>query len=649
MDWWYQWPSTTLKTTLSGNKTYANAYSYHGNRLLQEVKNFMKFNQLKQLRAFRIFPDGTTVVAKSVFGQDFVEIFSPEEPILEKQKPYCIITLINIPEAIPPMRWYADGVHDEEWLLTNPTGTLEIEGIDYIKTYYTVLPCEEGCTPLDFTVCETDELYEELGIGVEKFCLPYRFDIESLPEELVESFIEKEGPILSASEEDPNNHCVYSYGGCQAEIIKFGSDDQGAYFLWKAYTEWSVIHPSLVTFSRTGLGFLLLKGFIQYLGNDLCKSQSIVKVDCCEKEPDINHDSDQRKREVKLWWEAEMGPWPQNCQGQDIWWIDDVPYCEVPELINMWRLFRMACIPVNPVFFYVLPKTKGGCPPFEWELEGIGTLTPGGYYGEYAAYELKSECSVFQDITCQQVLDGVKIKVRDRCDTGGYAESIKEITWDMTTATCCEVTAPVELYYWTSVMGCNQQQDLHAYYGCGPYEWDLSGGGTLEVDEDSAVYTSPATNPNCTMNPVITVKDCCGNTAQIRIAVNCYSGGGFSLGYNSYWWCPPCEDWGGPYDPCYNHLGVSSSSWDCWGSLGVYCESAAYPSCNPSSFEVCSPKVGGICQTPNDHTKSNCWSNQCGCGCGGGSCACDVLVDCRTTEMKEGGCCPINPFTGLPY
>ncbi len=39
----------------------------------------------------------------------------------------------------------------------------------------------------------------------------------------------------------------------------------------------------------------------------------------------------------------------------------------------------------------------------------------------------------------------------------------------------------------------------------------------------NATYDAPASNPNCANNPIITLIDCCRNTAEIQLAVNCAS------------------------------------------------------------------------------------------------------------------------------
>ena len=201
--------------------------------------------------------------------------------------------------------------------------------------------------------------------------------------------------------------------------------------------------------------------------------------------------------------------------------------------------------------------------------------------------------------------------------------------------------------------------------GCGPSNWSLSGGGSLNQTEGGeVVYTAPATNANCTENATITVTDCCGNSTSISLAINCYVGG-YSLGMND-------RDAGGACN-CFgecrvtwprNICDVSSDSssyrmrqWDCDGTLtyscstgtgGIHvikppCENAycpPYTGWGPLGSQYCTPVELGGCLSD-----FHCGTNQCGSS--GGNCS--ELVDKRTLTLKEQGCCPLNPLTGLPY
>jgi len=75
-------------------------------------------------------------------------------------------------------------------------------------------------------------------------------------------------------------------------------------------------------------------------------------------------------------------------------------------------------------------------------------------------------------------------------------------------------------------MSCGASQNLSASGGCPPYNWSLSGGGTLTPSgggNTSAIYVAPASNPNCANNAMITLTDCCRNIVDIQLAVNCFT------------------------------------------------------------------------------------------------------------------------------
>lgn len=63
-----------------------------------------------------------------------------------------------------------------------------------------------------------------------------------------------------------------------------------------------------------------------------------------------------------------------------------------------------------------------------------------------------------------------------------------------------------------SQMSVNQTATLTVSGGCGgPYTWSLSGGGYLSATTgDSVNYTAPSSNPNCNLNPLISVTDKAG-------------------------------------------------------------------------------------------------------------------------------------------
>ena len=115
----YQFPSTTVRKTYRGDRTLASAFDGDARKLLYELKNLMRLGGIRSRSMTRIYTDGTVITAKSHFDMDSVEI-----DVTGKVGISCTITLIDLPTAIPPMK--NNGMVTES----------EVEGIDYIKTYY---------------------------------------------------------------------------------------------------------------------------------------------------------------------------------------------------------------------------------------------------------------------------------------------------------------------------------------------------------------------------------------------------------------------------------------------------------------------------------------------------------------------------------
>jgi YD repeat-containing protein len=201
-------------------------------------------------------------------------------------------------------------------------------------------------------------------------------------------------------------------------------------------------------------------------------------------------------------------------------------------------------------------------------------------------------------------------------------------------------------------MGCegqlNDSQDLSASGGCPPYTWNLTGGGTLTPsggDNSSATYEAPASNSNCANNAMITLKDSCRNIKDIQLAVNCGSPN-LGLAYFIY-------SHEGPYN-CRVTQWYNGEPWrydweatyfrddfGCDGTLFSHLESPYphYPSAcfvNPSCPQC--PTCGLVCQV----------FETCDLGTGCTDSFPDGLHDKRNAAMKEEGCCPLNPETGLP-
>src|SRR4030042_4618228 len=204
--------------------------------------------------------------------------------------------------------------------------------------------------------------------------------------------------------------------------------------------------------------------------------------------------------------------------------------------------------------------------------------------------------------------------------------------------------------YTNQTMSVGSSQDLSASGGCPPYNWSLSGGGTLTPsggDNTSATYVAPASNANCTDNPTITLTDCCRTAAGIQIAVNCYTGaeqafgfGEFSLCYCAHFFnCNNCGF-------CYYGAGRWKIwRWDCRGNEIYFCDTR--PNGCPETPSSCTtgpwgPHCGSCEFQPQGaqgcYDENVCWTNQCGSPCPlDGSCG---LCDSRTAQMKNQGCCP---------
>ena len=597
----YQYPSTTVNWKVVPTGANATPYIGDANKLLYQTKNMMKFNSLDQLRSIRVIFGDTGIAAKiiaiSSFGQDFIEIQVPSGVITPI--PVCSITLFNVPATIQPMHWYSDGIHDSKWLITNPGGTLEVENVDYIKTYYYF--ASENCSDctLDLTVCDTNELAITYGWGAPQTCTPFVFVDAAIPI--------KEGY--------PNNHCIN--GTCQAEVISMGSDAGGTYFIWKAYTEWSQLGPQYAWTGgegRTGLGYLLLQGFSRHDGDILCTSDiNIVKVDCCGKAIGL--------RTPIIYWE--------KCVGGG-WCVAPSSGTIKTDLDYFWNLGAWVLM--------TLWSKENWCRPMTWTASGFGDITPSedGTYGYY-----KASYTELGLIDCHTP---IVVTGTDRC---GTSDSI-------TFTSCCDSSpATLEIGYTTLAMSCSGVQTLTAGGGCSPYTWALTaGGGTLVDNEDgTATYTAPATNAECANNATITLTDCCGSSDHIHIAVNCYApatdamrmctlkvcdhdcvettpGHCYVNGIIGAWWylCNGTQSAEGFEDlvkgsqPTYDCANASDG-----GCSGASCQNLTPCNCNYKSY---------YCY----------YSNICP-----GNPGCDGIKDLRTAAMKTAGCCPINPLTGLPF
>lgn len=485
---------------------------------------------------------------------------------------YCAVELKDVPVYIKPMVYREDG-KIRPW---------EVEGIDYVKTYYEVTdPGNCVVCPTDFNVCKH-------GQSDPLRCKPFYYL----------------NPDLPSNPRDRLNHCIYSLESCDAEILQIGSDSGGSYIIWKAYTDKQS--------GYSGLGYMRLMFFRKTpQGKIVCSADAYIKVDCCKKDVEF--------RRTKIYW--------TKCPELFETWChipDDVAFSD---LIYFWQMGGWIIMELK-----VWPEEDGGCIPFNWDLAGIGELEFESWDENkiYATYKISAA-----DFNKRDCHDTLTITATNRC----YNSEVRFFK------SCCEENKPLSISYTALTMGCGQSQDLTALGGCPPYVWSLSGGGNLQWNPEGntqfATYQAPSSNPNCSSNPTISVTDCCGATAEVKLAVNCYVVEAAAL-RNCTQTVGTCEciEWYGGNCVMYQWYGADFHRWDydCAGNIILYAELLGDAhSCNP----------GYQC------TGGDCILNGGDCSViGGFSCpgqSCNTVRDLRTPEMKAQGCCPLNPLTGLPY
>lgn len=569
MDWRSQFNNPIVTKKDMGDRETVELYRGEARKLLYELKNLMRFQGLGQLKMTRFFIDGTVITAWSIFGHDFVNIDVSMKTVQDIiTPPECTITLFNLPDTVQPMHYPGEIKNNE------------IEGTDYIKTYY------------------------QLDIGKCPKCQEMAFSL---------TFTFKDAGFPGKSNE-PDNHCLYSISPpCWGEVIDQAYDKDGTYFRWKAYTESN-------EYSRTGSGYIKLKISVDS-GSEppICTFERVIQVDCCRKEI-VN-------RQTLMYW--------QKCDFLNDW----CPVPDEPQSYHVLSFFWQYLNGHRYINLKAYPERSGSCPTYKWQNKGSGSL-------EVSEDTLDAILYLPFDNECT---DRIIVLLQDRCGT----EDKLEIN------SCCDENSSSLVINYTSLqMSCNDSQDLSVSGGCGPYTWSLSGGGSITPNFDGSIacYQAPSSNPNCQYNPTITVRDCCGNISQIKIAVNCYTPLDQAFAEMKCRWldadycqnidCGTC----GVISGCRTH--PQYIGYGCDGSVvqsqidGSPCGDAG-----PSLVEkVCSypTSCGNCCDYMGIISGSQCWSGT-GCPTVIRTVKCGDNCDVRTQTMKDQGCCPLNPWTGLPY
>jgi hypothetical protein len=200
---------------------------------------------------------------------------------------------------------------------------------------------------------------------------------------------------------------------------------------------------------------------------------------------------------------------------------------------------------------------------------------------------------------------------------------------------CRNCTGTGSIGYTTTGMQINEVQQLSSTCGVGPggncnATWSLTGGGSIT---SGGLYTAPASNANCTNNPIITLS--CGGSvvATLALAINGSSG---TVAYQKGSNCistlcmddPNCP---GPYcqcsTPCYlENCTFILTMYGCNGTV------TGTPSTKGGQAAFCKGPIGTcvLQATANDnnsipHTFA-AW--------------CSSAIDVRSTGAKAAGCCP---------
>jgi uncharacterized protein affecting Mg2+/Co2+ transport len=191
--------------------------------------------------------------------------------------------------------------------------------------------------------------------------------------------------------------------------------------------------------------------------------------------------------------------------------------------------------------------------------------------------------------------------------------------------------------YTSLEMFINEQQTLHVDNPTDGviYHWDITqGGGTLSSGTGlSVVYTAPAANPNCSLNPIITLSTEFGALCDgVQVAINQNIGGNAYASINlSDYPVPSCANSGTGYWYCSERF----YNFTCTGTPTTYyefCDTApSIPWCSQAVYEW------GQQQHPHSPWPIDCTGKNTDSSC---PTSFNGPVDVRTEAMKLAGCCP---------
>jgi len=263
--------------------------------------------------------------------------------------------------------------------------------------------------------------------------------------------------------------------------------------------------------------------------------------------------------------------------------LDDGSVTDVQNTMNLNDQEFRQTLTVRPI--------NSGC-VFVWEVvEGDSTIFPGiGTTVEFlATIDTEKDGCTTSNL--------IKVYVQDCDEDFAVYQSINVL------ATICS-----NIFYTTNAMAINESQNLYVenpiYDNCS-YNWNLSGGGSIEVAEGglSAVYTAPESNANCENNAKIQLLVNGEVCDTLEIAINTYTGyscGAVLEGYSRVCSSGSCREY-----------------WYLYNCFGTYCFNNTGP-----------------CGGPNES-----WTS-CSDQCATFPCEISVIYDYRTEAQKLAGCCP---------